>query len=272
MSELVVVPERRLGKAEHKADERTLMLARYMADISIRPTFNFDKGRAAIPLRPWGNNDYGNCVEAAKANAILRLERVEQRRTLPIVDNTVIWWYQRESIRQFGPPAPMYPGDARDQGLFMLNAFSSWRHEGREIQVGKNLRTFKIAAYGELDPNDTHQLRQAIYLLYGIHMGFWLPRAAARMPKVWDYKGETGPEWEPGSWGGHAVFSKRYDTDGIHVLTWGEEILITDAFVKRYCDEAWAVVDQLDVWRATRAFDVDAMLARLREVGARGVE
>lgn len=83
---------------------------------------------------------------------------------------------------------------------------------------------------------------------------------------VWDYNGQTGPEWEPGSWGGHCVYSPAYTPEGVRVLTWDMELLMTWNFIARYIDEAWGVVDLLDAWRKTGHLDVDAMEKRLHEI------
>jgi hypothetical protein len=144
-----------------------------------------------------------------------------------------------------------------------------WHHNGwmpMGIDRGGNRRNYTIDAYGELETSDPVSLRMACYLLHGVHFGFQLPLAAREMKELWDYTGQQGDEYEPGSWGGHLVFSKAYNRDGMKVLTWGTEILVTNSFIKRYADEAWAVVDSLDAWRSKQTIDVVALIARLRQI------
>lgn len=248
----------RLGKQDHVHDDRTLMLANFiLPDTHVPTSYDFDKGKREIPVRMWGNDDWGDCVIAGQANQLLRLERIEQRRTIPLGDQDAIDRYKALTGSQA-------PGDANDNGLVVLDALRNWHHSGW-ISGSHN---YTIDAYGELEPNDPLQLRMGVYLLHGVHFGFSLPDAAKVMTRngVWDYNGETGPEWEPGSWGGHLVFSKAYTKRGCKVLTWGEEVLVTDNFIKRYADEAWSVVDSLDAWKSKQTIDVPALTKKLREI------
>ena len=248
----------RLGKKEYEHDSRTLMVTPFLApEIIAPPKFDFDKGRAAFPRHMWGNDQYGDCVFAGRAKHLLSLERIEQRRNIPLYDTDVINLYKALTGCQS-------PGDPHDTGYVILYAMRDWRNNGWTTPYAN--RNFKIAAYGELEPKDGDQLRRAVYALSGIHMGLWLPRAAQHMGNVWDYNGETTPEFKPGSWGGHLVYCKAYDKTGIKALTWGEEITLTNSFVDKYCDEAWAVVDNFDSWRVKQTIDVEALQRKLQSI------
>jgi hypothetical protein len=265
--------EMSLGKQEYEHDERTLMLANFIkVDIKEPPTYDFDKKRKSIPVSMLGNDQWGNCVKVAQTNGLIRLERLEQRRTLPIKTPHVVDEYKEECKRQNGV-APKSGGDQYDNGLVMLKNFKNWRKVGWPLDFRKAAgveRTYTIAAYGELQPLEQRQLRQAIYLFHGIHMGFWLPRTAQEQTAKGYWDVVDGPGNEPGSWGGHAVFSKRYDRGKLYVLTWGAEIQVSNAFVAKYCDEAWAVVDNINHWQhAAMYFDVDGLVRKLHEIGAK---
>lgn len=250
----------RLGKQEYVPDPRTMMVARFLApEIRAPVKHDFDKSRAPFPVRMWGNDDYGDCVIAGEANHLVRLERVEQRRTIALEDIDAINRYKNLT-------GTSSPGDANDRGLVIIDSMRNWRNNGWQTPYVD--RSYKIAAYGELDPHDGDQLRRANYALHGIHLGFWLPRAAQHMGNVWDYNGESTPEWKPGSWGGHLVYSKAYDKDTIEVLSWGMKIKVTTSFIDRYCDEAWAVVDNFDSWRVKQTIDVEAMKAKLSQISS----
>jgi hypothetical protein len=255
----------RLGKLEHKHDDRTLMLANFMLpEVHVPAVFDFDKGKAKIPLKMWGNDNWGDCVIAGQANQLLRLERIEQRRTIPLGDQDAIDRYKALTGAQA-------PGDAKDTGLVVLDALRNWHHSGwmtSGIDRSGSRRNYTIDAYGELEPNDPVQLRMGIYLLHGVHFGFSLPAAAKVMTRngVWDYNGETTPDYEPGSWGGHLVYSKAYVKQGCKVLTWGREVLVTDNFIKKYADEAWSVVDSLDAWKSKQTIDVPALTKQLQQI------
>jgi len=255
-----------LGKKAYEHDERTLMLASFMKtdEISVPDHFDFDKGRRAFPIRVWGNDAYGDCVIAGRCNHIVRLERVEQRRTIALYDDDAIAEYKKMT-------GCVNPGDENDTGLVVLSAMQEWRNTGMQTDGRARVRSprnFSIYAYGELNPQDHDQLRLASYALHGIHLGLWLPIAAQEMTqnRVWDYNGESGEEWQPGSWGGHLVYSKAFDTDGLEVLTWGIKVKLTWNFIDKYCDEAWAVVDNQDSWRIKQTVDVAALNKQLHEI------
>jgi hypothetical protein len=246
----------RLGKQEYVHDPRTLQLANFVQPTIAQPTrFDFDYGRRDFPHEMWGNDEWGDCVLAGRANHTLRLERLEQRHTVPMTNEIVVNLYKQMTGAQS-------PGDSKDEGLVVLDAMRQWKNEG--WNVGKH--HYEISAYGELDPSDGNQLRLATYALQGIHLGFWLPLAAQSMGSVWDYNGQYGYDWRPGSWGGHLVYSKRYDAESIYVITWGREVKVTNSFIQKYCDEAWAVADNLDTWRARATIDVTALQSELRSI------
>jgi len=256
----------RLGKKEHKYDARTLALGDFIQHVPLPSSFDFDARRSAFPLEMWGNDDWGDCVIVAQANQLLRLERIEQRRTLPVRTEDVLARYSALSGAQTA-------GDMNDNGLVMLDAVKAWRN-GWDLDFSKSdpARTYKIAAYGELDPQNIWQLQAAVYFLHGVQFGFWLPETAKQTMNsqnpVWDYV-QTG-DWKerPGTWGGHAVYSKAYFNDGsFEVLTWGMKVKVTPSFILKYCDEAWAVIDDFDAWRRQRIVDVDGMIQKLRDIG-----
>jgi hypothetical protein len=250
----------RLGKKDHRYDARTLMLADYfMPELRHPVTYDFDKGRSSFPTRLWGNDKWENSVIVAQANQLLRFERIEQRRTLLLQEDDVVWRYKLLSGAED-------PGDKYDTGLVVLDNLKDWFHNGWEFQGKK----YQIGAYGELLPNDPAQLRMACYLLHGIHLGFSLPVACTKLLNVglsWDYKGEPGPEWVPGSWGGQLAYAKRYDTSGFEVMAWGRKFHVSDNFIRKYCDEAWAVVDSLDSWQTKQTMNVEKLARSLKQIG-----
>jgi len=258
----------RLGKKEYEFDERTAKLANFMAPPPLPSHYDFDHNRAPFPMRVWGNDRYGNCVKAAQINEILRLERIEQHRTIPATDQDVITAYKEET-------GCVSPGDDRDNGLVMLQNNKLWRSTGMRV-TSKSAKDgyhhiYTISAFGELDPHDIEELKAAVYLLHGVQFGFALPRTAmaqTRQGGTWDVEEGPSDATRPGSWGGHAVYCKAYRSDGLfEVLTWGMKMLVTPAFIKKYCDEAWAVIDSFDSWHHRREFDVDKLRQYFRDIG-----
>ncbi len=255
----------RLGKKEYAYDPRTLKMAAFMDTEAIvaPPKFDFDYRRSPFPIRVWGNDQWGDCVLAGQCNEILRLERVEKRRTILLQDKDCVAMYKKMT-------GSNTPGDSRDNGLVVLYAIRDWRNNGWLIDYGWTKRNYSIEMFGELDPQNHVQLRQAIYVLHGVQLGFSLPLTAANQTRngYWDVVENAGSSGEPGSWGGHLVYAKRYDADNIYVMTWGAEVRVSNAFMDKYCDEAWAVVDKLDTWGDSHYIDVNAMSIALHGIGA----
>lgn len=253
----------RLGKQEYVHDPRTLKLASFLSVPSVPDTFDFDKGRTKLPLHMWGNDVYGDCVLAGQANCLIRLERIETHTTLKsLTDEAVVKKYKQLT-------GCTSPGDQNDSGLVVLDSLGEWRHNGWPLK-----HAYTIDAYGQIDVADFPSLHAGCYLLGGIHFGFRLPitaRDQIHAGKPWDVVAGAGADSKPGSWGGHLVFAKRYAPGIFPCLTWGKEQVMTDAFIEKYSDEAWAVVDSLDRWRKNDHLDVQGMIDKLRSVGARNI-
>lgn len=265
----------RLGKKEFVDDARTLRMANFMAPEIRKPAkFDWDKGRSPFPLRPMGNDAWGNCVKVGQTNHLLRLERIEQRRTLAITDPLIIQAYKDEVQRQFGE-YPISPGDRADNGLVVLWNLRNWRSLGWDLQLNKKTpaRKYSIAAFGLLNVSDYDQLKTAIYLFHGIQLGLDLPLSAQdqwRQDVPWSVvEGQRSTE---GSWGGHLVYAKAYDPTYVEIITWGRRVLVTYDFIGKYCDEAWATVDSFNTWSNRPEVDVSGIVQYLREIGAQIIE
>jgi hypothetical protein len=253
-----VVVEIKLGKHDHKHDDKTIQLSRVLDKTAVIPSvFDFDKGRAKFPLSAWGNTKYGDCVMATRTNQLLRLERVETRRTPPITEKEVVDKY----FELTGGP---------DEGLNMLDTNRDWRSTGWDIPTHAGTRHYTIDAFGEINVKDQKMVRQSIYFLHGVQFGFAMPNSAQDQTSEGYWDVADGPDGEPGSWGGHAVYGFAYDYDNVYVYSWGKRIRVTNEFVNKYGDEAWAVVDSLDKWR--EVLDVDKLRQILKDIGASGIE
>lgn len=264
----------RLGKKEYRHDDRTMLMGAMLApapDLTIPEMYDFDKNRRPFPVSSFGNDTWGNCVIVGRAQHTFRLERVENRNTPGITPPDVIAEYKAECQRQFGT-APQMAGDPYDGGLYVLEAIKDWRGEGWPVKPNsrsKKPRKHSIAAYGSINPKDRAEIRAAIFFMHGVQMGLSLPRTAATQwskGQAWSSVPTDDPDAQPGSWGGHLVYCKRFDAGGVLCLTWGREVYMTNEFIERYCDECWAVVD--DLTSSGRYLDVAAMIAHLKDVGA----
>jgi hypothetical protein len=254
----------RLGKQQYRYDERTLRMMAVLdvpLDVKVPKLWDFDAKRSKLPFGLWGNDEFGDCVLVGRGNHLVRNERVETRKTIPLTTEMVVNEYKRLT-------GCVTAGDPNDTGLVVLEAIKAWR-SGWPLPIYKGGRTYGIEAYGELDKLDREQLRSAAYLLNGIQFGIGLPRTAydqLRKGQVWDDTGLDVPVAQPWSWGGHLVYAKKYDEGGFTCITWGQEQYMTNRFIERYADEAWAVVDKLNT--AGKYIDIQKLLKYLRDIGA----
>jgi hypothetical protein len=123
--------------------------------------------------------------------------------------------------------------DGVDDGAAMLDVLKM----ARKVGIGGNT----IFGYVHVNLLDHAQARTAHTLFGGLYVGANLP-AAAQSQGVWDVG--DGPEFAVGSWGGHAMYAIDYDPKGLTFVTWGRLQKATWAWVDRYCDEGWGVLEE----------------------------
>lgn len=222
-------PTLRLGKAPAVRDPRNLKFAAIRRDFILPLRYDFDDGHpGVVPTPMFANDEHGCCVMAARAHNTIRFELMEQGRVIPISDADVLGEYFRES-------------GGRDSGLVMLNSLTEWRRGWKAAR-----RTYRSAAFAEVNRRDHDEVRAGIWAHCGIQVGLQLPLSAhAQLGKEpWDIV--PGPDGSPGTWGGHAVYVPGYNETGPICVTWGSKQQMTWEFWDRCCDEAYFVTDALD--------------------------
>ena len=124
---------------------------------------------------------------------------------------------------------------------------NEWRHTG--WRVGK--RTYKIQAYAEVNRSSRADVRQAIFADVGVGLGLQLPKSAQQQIQAGQpWTVTTGPSAKPGSWGGHYVYVSGYTPQGPVCVTWGRKQQITWPWFAKYCDEAYAIFDAKNTFKA----------------------
>ena len=131
------------------------------------------------------------------------------------------------------------PGDeSTDTGCDMHDVMAYRAKTGLVDAAGNR---HKIAAYLSLDPGNVDHLLLAGYMFGCVGIGIEFPDSA--MEQFHD-----GLPWDvvPGAQieGGHYIPGVAYRNGDIEVVTWGEVVPMTMAFLSRYCDEAWVMVSQ----------------------------
>jgi hypothetical protein len=102
----------------------------------------------------------------------------------------------------------------------------------------------KIAAFVEVDPRNTDDVKRAIFHCGLAYIGFnvpafLMPPPPDAPPAVWDVQ----PAADNSSVGGHAVILAGYDAAGARVISWGRYYTMTWAFFGQFVDEVYAIAD-----------------------------
>ncbi|MGA2893776.1 MAG: hypothetical protein ABSE22_12965 [Xanthobacteraceae bacterium] len=248
----------KLGKTLARAGAVKLKLARYSDRTALPPlpaTFGHDGLIGAGAWQMLANDRYGDCVFAGAAHETLMLER-EVGNVVSFTDTDVLSDYT--AVTGFDPQQPQ-----TDQGTDIQVAADYRRKTGIVDASGKR---HLIAAYLALEPGNVTHLYQAAYLFGAVGIGLQLPASAFEQNdqgRPWDVVAQS-----PNA-GGHYVPLVGRGADGLHVVTWGALQVMTEAFLKTYCDEAIAYVSQecLVAQKSPEGFDYAALLADLTALG-----
>lgn len=241
-----------LGKAPVKHDDRNLRFAAiFKTPAKLPKEYDFDLQHPDVPTPMFGNDAYGDCVIAGRAHQTLRFEDLEQGALIPITDKEVITEYLKESGGQ-------------DSGLVVLDSLNSWRKKGWRAAK----RIYKIKAFAQINHNDPNEVKSAVFMDLGVGFGLSLPLSAktqTQSGKIWDVVKGSGSK--PNSWGGHYTYVSGYTTKGPVCVTWGRKQPMTWSFVKKYCDEAYAIIDAKDTPKKKinlKSKEIDKFLRSLR--------
>lgn len=241
----------RLGRLQRTSDRRALMLANFLDETSEPPVrTNFWTKRVPFPLRTFGNTEHGCCTRAKQAIASMRMERIEQRRTIDFNTDEILRVYYDMTSRLYG---------GGDTGAYEIDALSEWRKPDLTFRDQKG-RPVLIDAYLQLNPANHREMKHAIWTAgaKGIAVCLNLPAAwrYVKPPADWDCPADNDPalrswEWRPGSWGGHSMWDYEYDEVGLWLdHTWDlAPQRITWRAAARYLDEAHLVIDSVNEWK-----------------------
>jgi len=234
----------KLGKKPPRRDRRNLPLKSIIrARVAVPDEYDFDAAHSGVPTPIFANDRLGDCVIAGRAHQTLRFELVEQEKVLRISDNDVV----REYLLETG---------GVDTGLIVLDSLNRWRKRGW-MAAGDR---YYIKAFAEIDRTAPSQVKQAVFTELGVGLGIALPLSAQNefeMGKPWATT--TGFGSVRGSWGGHYVYVTGYTTLGPSCVTWGRKQRMSWGFFRKYCDEAYAVIDAVDTAKKRRFLDVQKL-------------
>ncbi|HYB09537.1 MAG TPA: hypothetical protein VEJ16_07695 [Alphaproteobacteria bacterium] len=106
----------------------------------------------------------------------------------------------------------------------------------------KGQAAHKIAAFVEVDPRNTDDVKRTINDCGVAYIGFNVPQyivpSGGQPPAVWDVQNT-----DTNIVGGHAVVLAGYNANGARLISWGQLYSMTWAFFAKYVDETYAIAD-----------------------------
>jgi hypothetical protein len=220
-------------------DHRLVRLGRRAPDPDLIVPKLADFRRRTLPPPPpackrsdivseWGmhlNDKVGDCTIAAAVNAIQTWTAA----------NGALWRVSDEvTLARYSAVSGYQPGKPEtDMGAVETDVLGMWSQHGWDI----GRQDEDVTLWAALQPGNEADVREAIYNFGGTYIGLNLPDSAQNQA-VWDVGSE------PGTWGGHAVLVTDYDSDGLACITWDTVQRMTWAFWRRYCEEAYALLNR----------------------------
>lgn len=226
-----------LGRTAAKSDPRTPSVLKMLSLAAPKITVPKSKIRTTKFHGDWlmlGNDQYGDCEIAEWAHTLMLMSAVEGK-PWSTDASTVVNSYLK------------YTG-GRDTGSNMLETANlrlkeTWANFGAPV----------ADAYVGIDLGARLQpaVSSSIYVLGNAALGVGLPLALQKTPYDWSHTPTAverkRPEWQPGSWGGHAVDGLDYDVHGVWIISWGKRVRVSWGMLQYIMDEGYGYMHPF--WR-----------------------
>lgn len=226
----------RLGRAHRTYDPRIPHLSALLAGTKppdLKPAWDWTKNMPP-DLGMMKNDTLGDCTCAAFYHAI-QVWSFNTGRMVTEPDTDVEKLYILGC--GYNPRIPGEGPGGNEQKLltYLLNHGAPMGPEG----AARN----RIAAFVEVDPRNTDDIKRTIYECGVCYIGFKVPQflmpPGSEPPKEWDVR----PGDDDTIVGGHAVVLAGYDAQGAKVISWGQYYTMSWAFFQKFVDEAYALAD-----------------------------
>ncbi|MGW2724789.1 hypothetical protein [Streptomyces sp. NPDC001492] len=225
-----------LGKLPAQPARPHLKLSATLRERLAAPPSSCDWQSDSIRWPMYANDCVGDCTCAGVAHMVNQLTFYGSGTEVTPAEDSVLRMYS--AITGYDPDNP-----ATDTGAYCQDVLKYWRTAG--------LEGHRIAAYAALDVANLTEVKQAIAAFGTVYVGMNFPDSAMRQfnaGHVWDVVRSARIE------GGHCVIVGAYGHGRFGLVTWGQETEMTEAFWKRYVDEAWVCLDADGLTKAAAYF------------------
>lgn len=201
----------------------------------------------------YGNDAFSDCgpVAAANLRKMVSLYVTGTEDSPQLADVLQLYALQNPA---FNPNDPGGPGD---QGVDLQTMC--------EDLVKTGLERVKALGFAAVDVSNMDEIRECITLFGGLILGVNLEQAQQTQTDagVWTY--DPTPEW-----GRHAVLAGAYQTgpDALKVITWAQDVAMTDAFDQQQLEEAWVIIwpENLKIGAFVAGLDLPALAADYKQL------
>lgn len=216
---------RRLGKRPPKRDPRNLRLNRYLTDKLAPPPDAIDHASLVLDWPMYGNNRYGSCGPAGLGHAIQSWSSYAQQPLTPPEQEIIDAYFAITG--------------GQDTGVYLTEMYNWYRQHPISGDT--------LEAYVEINPNLT-EMMLATQIFGSAGIGLSLPDGDQTFGPWIEVPSEP-----PNPYNGHYVIGVRYNriTGRLWVVTWGGVEEMSFAFFLKYCDEAYALANNLSLIQAT---------------------
>jgi hypothetical protein len=214
-----------LGKLPAQPARPHLKLSAVLHERLAAPPASADWQADTIQWPMYANDAVGDCTCAGVGHMVNQLTFYGTGTEQLPTEKSVLGMYS--AITGYNPTRP-----DSDTGAYCQDVLAYWRKTG--------LEGHKITAYASLDVSNLVEVKQAIALFGTVYVGLNFPDSAMTQfdnDQPWDVV--RGAKVE----GGHCVIVGAYGNGKLGLVTWGAETTMTEAFWKKYVDEAWVVLD-----------------------------
>lgn len=232
---------RNLGRKPRTFNPRVPHMSALMAPLkSLPPPPPTMDWLSALPddLGMMMNDQLGDCTCAAVYHAIQVWTFNASGKLDTEPDQDVLRLY--ELACGYNPADP-----STDQGGIEQDVLGYWKLHGAPLGAVTGHRhqqlVNKLAAFVEIDPRVTDDVKHGIADCGLVYIGFQVPAFLmdGEPPAVWD----VNPSADNSIIGGHAIVLPSYDSAGLGLISWGAKYKMTWGFFAQFVDEVYAPAD-----------------------------
>jgi hypothetical protein len=243
----------KLGLGPKKLHRLTLDFNDYVAADALPPPpekafFEYKIDPSKIQM--FGNDQYGDCVFADIAHAIMLFTAHSGKMFTPTLADILAAY---GAVTGFDPAT-----GANDNGTSWTDALAYWQSTG--------VAGHKILGWASIDPKNVLHRKLGVYLFLATHLGVQFPAIGQTQfaaGQTWDVAPNDG-----GIEGGHAILQSGYGSAGMNVESWGKgDQKASNAWDAAYTDECYIVLTEDIIDAASglsyTGFDLAALTADL---------